>query len=196
MPQASTRKLRAGNPHGANPGVSIFLLLQVGFTDCDVTGTARELLPHAFTLTTPSGGRSTLCGTSPRVTPGRRYRPPCPVEPGLSSRALAHRRSSRPLVLSVRQSTLLLALEQVWNLAKWSAPPSLLSFGTKLLPDQTVDLAGHQARDRRLSLRLARRRGGAEASYGRPDPCFADPHRLFSVSAQSCYLTRRWRPAV
>jgi hypothetical protein len=138
MPQASTRKLRAGNPHGANPGVSIFLLLQVGFTDCDVTGTARELLPHAFTLTTPSGGRSTLCGTSPRVTPGRRYRPPCPVEPGLSSRALAHRRSSRPLVLSVRQSTLLLALEQVWNLAKWSAPPSLLSFGTKLLPDQTV----------------------------------------------------------
>jgi hypothetical protein len=30
-------------------------------------------------------GRSVFCGTVPRVTPGRRYRPPCPVEPGPSS---------------------------------------------------------------------------------------------------------------
>ena len=29
--------------------------------------------------------RSVLCGTFPRVTPGRCCRPPCPVEPGLSS---------------------------------------------------------------------------------------------------------------
>ena len=29
--------------------------------------------------------RSVLCGTVPRVTPGGRYPPPCPVEPGLSS---------------------------------------------------------------------------------------------------------------
>src|SRR5262249_47314355 len=34
-------------------------------------------------LATP--GRSVFCGTVPRVTPGRRYRPPCPVEPGPSS---------------------------------------------------------------------------------------------------------------
>ena len=30
-------------------------------------------------------GRSTLCGTVPRVTPGGRYPPPFPVEPGRSS---------------------------------------------------------------------------------------------------------------
>src|SRR3712207_2011317 len=31
--------------------------------------------------------RSVLCGTVPRVTPGRCWRPPCPVEPGRSSAA-------------------------------------------------------------------------------------------------------------
>ncbi len=31
--------------------------------------------------------RSVFCGTFPRVTPGRCYRSPCPVEPGLSSTA-------------------------------------------------------------------------------------------------------------
>jgi hypothetical protein len=30
--------------------------------------------------------RCLFCGAFPRVTPGRCYRPPCPVEPGLSSR--------------------------------------------------------------------------------------------------------------
>ena len=39
--------------------------------------------------------RYVFCGTFPRVTPGRRYRPPCPVEPGLSS-PLASRREQRP----------------------------------------------------------------------------------------------------
>jgi hypothetical protein len=29
--------------------------------------------------------RSVFCGTVPRVTPGGRYPPPCPVEPGPSS---------------------------------------------------------------------------------------------------------------
>src|SRR4029450_3593216 len=29
--------------------------------------------------------RSVFCGTVPRVSPGGRYPPPCPVEPGLSS---------------------------------------------------------------------------------------------------------------
>jgi hypothetical protein len=33
----------------------------------------------------PRSRRSAFCGTFPRVTPGRCYRPPCPVEPGLSS---------------------------------------------------------------------------------------------------------------
>ena len=38
--------------------------------------------------------RSVLCGTVPRVTPGGRYPPPCPVKSGLSS-TLAVRRAPR-----------------------------------------------------------------------------------------------------
>ncbi len=55
-----------------------------------VTCGAGGLLHHRFTLTrapeaSPMPGRSVFCGTFPRVTPGRRYRPPCPAEPGPSS---------------------------------------------------------------------------------------------------------------
>jgi len=55
-----------------------------------VTCGAGGLLHHRFTLTpgqdrSPAPGRSAFCGTFPRVTPGRRYRPPCPAEPGPSS---------------------------------------------------------------------------------------------------------------
>jgi hypothetical protein len=54
-----------------------------------VTCGAGGLLHHRFTLTPApawrAAGRFAFCGTVPRVTPGRRYRPPCPVEPGPSS---------------------------------------------------------------------------------------------------------------
>ncbi|REF37983.1 hypothetical protein DFJ64_3446 [Thermasporomyces composti] len=57
-----------------------------------VTPDAGGLLHHPFTLArTPDASRagsrwrSALCGTFPRVTPGGRYPPPCPVESGLSS---------------------------------------------------------------------------------------------------------------
>ena len=50
----------------------------------DVTAGPGELLPHPFTLTR-LGGRTSLCGTFPGVTPAGRYPAPCPVEPGLSS---------------------------------------------------------------------------------------------------------------
>src|SRR3954452_8551465 len=52
-----------------------------------VTWGAGGLLHHRFTLTpaTPSRRRSVFCGTVPRITPGRRYRPPCRMEPGPSS---------------------------------------------------------------------------------------------------------------
>ena len=53
-----------------------------------------SLLRHRFTLT-PWRGRSAFCCTCPRVTPGRRYRPPCPAEPGLSS-APSRGRRGRP----------------------------------------------------------------------------------------------------
>jgi hypothetical protein len=50
-------------------------------------------------------GRSVFCGTVPRVTPGRRYRPPCPVEPGPSSPGHDWHALARPpgrLALSLR----------------------------------------------------------------------------------------------
>ena len=51
-----------------------------------VTLGAGGLLHHRFTLTErPRPRRSVFCGTVPRVTPGGRYPPPCPVEPGRSS---------------------------------------------------------------------------------------------------------------
>src|SRR5512137_2708031 len=50
-----------------------------------VTVGPGELLPHPFTLTRlrcSFGGRTSLCGTFPGVTPAGRYPAPCPVEPG------------------------------------------------------------------------------------------------------------------
>ena len=54
------------------------------------TGVDRRgaLLPHLFTLTTPTGAevrRYVFCGTFRELTPPRRYLAPCPMEPGLSS---------------------------------------------------------------------------------------------------------------
>ena len=55
----------------------------------EVTLSAGVLLPHRFTLTThlprQTVRRSILCCTFPSLTVGRRYRPSCPAEPGLSS---------------------------------------------------------------------------------------------------------------
>ena len=59
---------------------------------------AGGLLHHRFTLTPGRiRRRSVFCGTIPRVTPGRRYRPPCPAEPGPSSARQANlARRGRP----------------------------------------------------------------------------------------------------
>ena len=77
------------------PLVPLLTLLRVGFTEPPqspaalvVSYTAVSPLPRV-----PDAGRSVFCGTFPRVTPGRRYRPPCPVEPGPSSPGL---RPARP----------------------------------------------------------------------------------------------------
>ena len=73
-----------------------------------VTQAAGGLLHHRFTLapTTcePVRGRSVLCGTVPRVTPGGCWPPSCPSEPGPSSAVVAHRRD-RPPDSSARQSS-------------------------------------------------------------------------------------------
>jgi len=61
-----------------------------------VTRNAGGLLHRRFTLTgSRKNRRSVLCGTVPRVTPGCRWQPPCPVEPGLSSARTVNTVSTR-----------------------------------------------------------------------------------------------------
>src|SRR6516162_3172203 len=77
------------------PLVPLLTLLRVGFTEPPQSPAA---LVVSYTAVSPlprvqDAGRSVFCGTVPRVTPGRRYRPPCPVEPGPSSPDL---RPARP----------------------------------------------------------------------------------------------------
>ena len=76
-----------------------------------VTSRAGGLLHHRFTLTSPDADanrrprkRSVFCGTVPRVTPGGRYPPPCPVEPGPSS-ARTRRCATRSPGRLVRRSS-------------------------------------------------------------------------------------------
>src|SRR3974390_2918208 len=78
--------------------LTLLTLLQVGFTEPPqspaalvVSYTAVSPLPRV-----PDAGRSVFCGTVPRVTPGRRYRPPCPVEPGPSSPGSKPGATARP----------------------------------------------------------------------------------------------------
>jgi hypothetical protein len=66
---------------------TLLTLLQVGFTK--PPGSLRVLVV-SYTTVSPLPrdgvlGRFVFCGTFPRVTPGRRYRPPRPAEPGPSS---------------------------------------------------------------------------------------------------------------
>ena len=99
----STREHRAGHPQtfAHEAGASLLTLLRVGFTE--PPGSLRALVVSYTTVsplprdTVP--GRSVFCGTFPRVAPGRRYRPPCPAEPGPSSpggQPGATARSARP----------------------------------------------------------------------------------------------------
>src|SRR5947207_7778708 len=76
------------------PLAPLLTLLRVGFTEPPQSPAA---LVVSYTTVSPlprlTPGRSAFCGTVPRVAPGRRYRPPCPVEPGPSSPGL---RPARP----------------------------------------------------------------------------------------------------
>jgi hypothetical protein len=53
---------------------------------CALTAPFQPCLP-ATARSRRGRGRCDFCGTFPRVSPGRRYRPPCPVMSGLSSKA-------------------------------------------------------------------------------------------------------------
>ena len=87
-----------------------------------VTWGAGGLLHHRFTLTSrpfPAGRRSALCCTVPRVTPGGRYPPPCPAEPGLSSTTPVRGpcRRGRPTDSSAPQGYAAAALQSKQQLA-------------------------------------------------------------------------------
>jgi len=76
------------------PLVPLLTLLRVGFTEPPQSPAALVVSYTAVSPLPPlTRRRSVFCGTVPRVTPGRRYRPPCPVEPGPSSPDL---RPARP----------------------------------------------------------------------------------------------------
>ncbi len=98
--QTRAQPPRSGESGGPPSSAPLFELAPGGA--CRAAGrpaVARGLLPHDFTLACASSARplSEPCGIAghrrcpfccafPRVAPGRRWRPPCPVEPGLSSR--------------------------------------------------------------------------------------------------------------
>src|SRR5260370_28038905 len=95
-----TREHRAGRPRSLAQGtIGSPLDLAPGgvYRAAAVTCGAGGLLHHRFTLTPAlAQGRPVFCGTLPRVTPGRRYRPPCPVEPRPSSPRGTPRAPARP----------------------------------------------------------------------------------------------------
>jgi hypothetical protein len=75
-----------------------------------VTPGAGGLLHHRFTLAgRRSAWRFAFCGTVPRVAPGGRYPPPCPVESGLSSAEPGGFRRGRPASSSAVHSTAIAA---------------------------------------------------------------------------------------
>ena len=71
-------------------GGILLTLLRVGFTE---PPRSPGTLVVSYTTVSPlpnradPARRSVFCGTVPRVTPGGRYPPPCPAEPGPSSRS-------------------------------------------------------------------------------------------------------------
>ncbi len=90
QPRAVYPRTRAGSPRtsaqGRRPTAPLDLAPGGVYLALRVTSEAGGLLHHRFTLTEDrSPRRFAFCGTVPRVTPGGRYPPPCPVEPGRSS---------------------------------------------------------------------------------------------------------------
>lgn len=90
-----------GSHSVANNDCSLFGLAPNGVYLADwVTPAAGELLPHRFTLTTrqstavdrPFGGLLSVA-LFPDLATGRRYRPFCSAEPGLSSRYRSNQRT-------------------------------------------------------------------------------------------------------
>jgi hypothetical protein len=77
--------------------------LTAPFQPCPYAGPRRE--PSA----SPRRRRCHFCGTVPRVSPGRRYRPPCPAMSGLSSKTLRLRGCSACRETVARRAAILVA---------------------------------------------------------------------------------------
>jgi len=142
----------------------------------------RELLPHAFTVTSKAeaGRRSTLCGTFPEVTLAGRYPAPSPLgartflprpAPGrlrAKERSASDHRPTRPA-----RGALAGASDAVnQRVSKKSRPNGSRSWKRRATVPQAVPI---------VSERSARRRAGriggqgtARRSYGRPDPRVID----------------------
>jgi len=107
----STREHRAGRPQSLARITTVkpqfFLtLLRVGFTKPPQSPAAlvvsyTTVSPLPFAHPRVRKWRSVFCGTVPRVTPGRCYRPPCRVEPGPSSPGPKARRDRPAFLLLV-----------------------------------------------------------------------------------------------
>jgi hypothetical protein len=86
LPLPTTSCGLPGSSGGQPSNAPCLTLLRVGFTEPPRSPWA---LVVSYTTVSPlppvARWRSVLCGTFPRVTPGGRCPPPCPVEPGLSS---------------------------------------------------------------------------------------------------------------
>ena len=111
--RATYPEARAGSPRSLpqTPAGVLLVLLQVGFAVPRLSPAARwSLTPpfHPYPDRDPRketvSGRFVFCGTVPRVTPGGRYPPPRPVEPGLSSACAAITRPTRPIGHSMPRS--------------------------------------------------------------------------------------------
>jgi hypothetical protein len=86
LPLPTTSCGLPGSSGGQPSNAPCLTLLRVGFAEPPRSPWA---LVVSYTTVSPlppvARRRSVLCGTVPRVTPGGRCPPPCPVEPGLSS---------------------------------------------------------------------------------------------------------------
>ena len=99
-PRAVYPRTRAGSPRSPAQAPERPLDLAPGGVcqAAPVTRGAGGLLHRRFTLAAAPRAarrRSVFCGTFPRVTPGGRCPPPCPVEPGPSSRVSSARSPGR-----------------------------------------------------------------------------------------------------
>jgi hypothetical protein len=100
-----------------------------------VTPGAGGLLHRRFTLTRRrSPWRSAFCGTVPRVAPGGRYPPPCPMESGLSS---AEPESSDAAARPTRPPSILRAAG-----SPYSGAPSTASTAAPMMPASLRSWAG------------------------------------------------------